>query len=79
MGAQDEKRKVMYEIAQEHGDRFLLPRFNTGTGQYETAQWLVNNGYARWIDGGSSFSPGIELTGKPWPPTASPSSPDRQP
>lgn len=61
----------MYREAQKHGDRYLLmKRFRRGDLQkdalYETAGWLVDNGYARWIDSGSTFAPGIRLTGKPF-------------
>lgn len=55
----------MWLIAREHGDRFLLRRYYRPT-IYKIAEWLVENGYARWIPYSSNFAPGIELTSKPW-------------
>jgi hypothetical protein len=59
----------MWLRAREHGDRYLLPRVH-GSYQrpliYQAADWLVWNGYAKWIPSWSTFAPGIELTGKPW-------------
>lgn len=31
--------------------------------KYDACGWLVMEGHARWIDAGSSMSPGIQLTG----------------
>lgn len=62
--------RVMYSEAQKHGDRFLLPRHfhrhrELEKPEWKAAEWLVNHGFARWISVGSTFYPGIELTGKP--------------
>ncbi len=58
----------MHQKATEHNGRYLLMRrFRKGDSEkdalYDAAQWLVDHGYARWIN--SNFAPGIELTGKP--------------
>ncbi len=64
--------KAMWDIAREHGDRYLLPRrFKAGIDPdrdrlYEHADWLVDHRYARRLRGDSNFAPGIELTGRPW-------------
>lgn len=53
----------MWLKAQQHNGRYLLPQ-RPPAALMKAAQWLIYNGFARWIT--SSFAPGIELTGKPW-------------
>jgi hypothetical protein len=59
----------MYGEAERHDGRYLLMRRIKGVGspelnaKYDAAEWLVGNGYARWLTG--DMAPGISLTGKP--------------
>lgn len=55
--------------AKDHAGRYLLPRRfrkDQHADLYQAAEWLVEHQYARWVNWGSSFAPGIVLTGKPW-------------
>lgn len=58
----------MWLSAKAHGNRFLLRQYHHYPRPvlYDTAQWLVDNGYAQWLSYASTFYPGITLTGKPW-------------
>lgn len=62
--------RQMYDKALQHENRYLLPmrygRDPEKDALYATADWLVNNGYARFISAMSDFAPGIQLTGKPY-------------
>ena len=59
----------MHAEAEKHNGRYLLMRRGREGADpekdalYGAAQWLVDNGYARWLR--SNFAPGIELTMKP--------------
>lgn len=71
MDNDETEAKKMWDAAREHDGRYLLPRRYTMNDPeknvaYKTADWLVSMRYARWIPWGSSFAPGIELTGRPW-------------
>lgn len=66
----------MLIAAKRHEDRYLLPRRYRMSNPnaevdalYDAAQWLVNNGYARWVSASSSLHPGIILTGREPPPS----------
>lgn len=59
----------MWLKAKDYEDRYLLPHrhHRRGNEQWRAAEWLVENGYARWLPLYSCYAPGIELTTKPWP------------
>ncbi len=61
----------MYAEAERHERRYLLMRrYRKGDpakdALYDTAQWLVDQGYAHWLGSFNTFAPGIELTNKPY-------------
>jgi hypothetical protein len=62
-------RGMWLRAANTGGGRYLLmrrPPRGPDPELYRAARWLVDQGYARWLDWSSNFAPGIELTGKPW-------------
>jgi hypothetical protein len=72
--------RVMYDAAMAHNGRYLLlRRYNNADAEknalYETATWLVDEGYARWISAASSMGPGIELVDHFWDPSGGPPPP----
>lgn len=68
MDLSDRQRQIL-EIAEQHGDKYLLPRIvrklHHTDAEYVACAGLVAGGYARWLGFTSSLSPGIRLTGKP--------------
>lgn len=59
----------MWLSAKAHCGRYYLrPNYRHFLDEepplYKAARWLVNHGYARWLD---ATGPGIMLTAKPWP------------
>lgn len=71
----------MHAEAEKHEGRYLLRRrFGRDRAKdqfYIAADWLVDHGYAFWLDAYSSMAPGIQLTGKPGP--VDPGQPTRSP
>lgn len=55
------------EASRSNGRYLLMRRYKKGNAEldakYDAAEWLVGNGYARWLTG--QMAPGIELTDKP--------------